>query len=147
MRPKNQQIAIFIAAGMALIHPHLAAQAAGFEFRPVLGETNGVVTVDYRSSDTLVCRASTAAPAGVELLRPGTKPSPVEFRTRTETGGDFELGPAKIGTLSMRLRLEQRTPSLVQRTLEVTAETAQQFAVRFLSTLSRMGSSPRFRVP
>jgi hypothetical protein len=55
----------------------------------------------------------------------------VEFHVRTSTGGVLELGPFKIGTLSMRLRIEQKTPSLVQRTLEVTAEAAQQFAVLF----------------
>ena len=51
MGPKNQRIAPVVVAGMALIQFLLAVRAASMEIRPVLGETNGVVTVNYRSDD------------------------------------------------------------------------------------------------
>jgi len=47
----------------------------------------------------------------------------------TETA--VELGPARLGPLTLRWRLVQRTPSLVERTLEVRAEAAQRFTVAF----------------
>ncbi len=99
--------------------------------RAVAGETNGVATIEYRLGDTLVWRASPTAPAGVELLMPEAKPVPVEFRPTKVRGGVIELGPAKIGALTLRLRIEHKAPSLVERTLEVTADTAQKFAVSF----------------
>lgn len=109
----------------------LAGGAADIGIRPVVTETDGVVSIEYRSGDTRVWRSTAAAPAGVELLLPGTNARPVEFRVKTGREGIIELGPAKVGALTLRMRLEQRTPSLVQRTLEVRADVAQQFSVSF----------------
>ena len=53
------------------------------------------------------------------------------FQKKTEREGVIELGPAKVGSLTLRWRIMQKTPSLVERTLEVTAEAAQRFAVTF----------------
>jgi Tol biopolymer transport system component len=109
----------------------LAAKAEVVELRATLVNQGGGIGVEYRSGDTLVGRSANAAPAGVELLLPGAVPVPVLFRTKTKRDGVIELGPAKLGALSMRLRLVQKTPSLVERTLEVSASSAQRFSVTF----------------
>src|SRR5258705_224628 len=105
-----------IIGGIGIIVAHFGAHAATIELRPVLAETNGVVTIGYRSGNTLVGRSSASAPAGVELLLPGADAAPVKFRAKIERNGIMELGPAKVGALTLRLRLEQKNPSLLERT-------------------------------
>jgi hypothetical protein len=119
----------FAVLWIALVLACIAGRAGEVELHPVAAEPNGVVTIEYRSGNTLVWR--TSAPAGVELLLPGSKAAPVEFRAKTGREGVIELGPSKVGALTLRLRLEQKTPSLVQRTLEVRADAAQRFSVSF----------------
>lgn len=109
----------------------LAAQGAAVDLYPVVTETNGLIIVDYQSGNTRVWQSTASAPAGVELRLPGTASVPVLFRTQTTANQVTELGPTKIGALTLRFRVEQKSPSLVQRTLEVHAETTQQFAVTF----------------
>lgn len=99
--------------------------------RVVLVEKGGVVGVEYHSGDRLVGRSTDAAPAGVELLLPGAKVAPVQFRTKTEREGVIELGPVKVGALTLRWRITQKNPSLVERTLEVSADATQRFSVTF----------------
>jgi hypothetical protein len=53
----------------------------------------------------------------VELLRPGAKPAPVVFRKKSERDGVLELGPVKVGTLTLTWRITRKDPSLVERTL------------------------------
>ncbi len=98
---------------------------------PVADVTNGHVSIEYRSGDALIFKSSPSAPAGVELLRPGVPPAPVLFPTRRLTGEVIELGLTRMGSLTFRFRIARKTPSLVERTLEVTADSAQQFAVTF----------------
>lgn len=98
---------------------------------PVADATNGHVTIHYRSEDKSVFAASPTAPAGVELLQPGAPPAPVLFPTSRAGGDAIELGPTKMGSLTFRFRIVRKTPSLVERTLEVTADSPQQFAVTF----------------
>ena len=107
----------------------LAAPGEVVELHPKLVEKDGSIGVEYRSGGTLVGRSTEAAPAGVELLLPGAEAKPVVFRAKTERDGVIELGPAQMGALTLRLRLAQKTPSLVERTLEVRADAAQRFAV------------------
>jgi hypothetical protein len=56
----------------------------------------------------------------------------VKFQAKTERDGVTELGPTRIGALTLRWRLGQKTPSVIERTLEVHADAAQQFTVRFV---------------
>ncbi len=109
----------------------LTASAERVPLLPVTGATNGHVTIQYRSEDRLVFAASPTAPAGVELLQPGVPPAPVLFPTSRAGSDAIELGPTKMGSLTFRFRIVRKTPSLVERTLEVTADSAQQFAVTF----------------
>src|SRR5436190_2184309 len=83
----------FVALWLALVLRCIAGRAAEVALHPVAAETNGVVTIEYRSGNTLVWHTSVAAPAGVELLLPGAKPVPVEFRSKTRRGSVIELGP------------------------------------------------------
>src|ERR1035437_10926319 len=125
----------------------LAARTEVVEIRPELIETDGVISVEYRSGSTLIGRSAEAAPAGVEILLPGAKPAPVQFRTRTVRRGIIELGPAKMGALTLLLKLVQKTPSLVERTLEVHADEAQRFAVTFPLDLAIEGEFASFSGP
>ena len=108
-----------------------ATYAQVVPIRAALVENEGIVGVEYRTGETLVARSTDAAPAGVELLLPGAKAAPVQFRAKTERDGVVELGPAKVGALALRWRITQKTPSLVERTLEVSADAAQRFSVTF----------------
>lgn len=98
---------------------------------PVVGETNGHVTIEYRSGDALIFSSSPSAPAGVELLRPGVPSAPVLFPTKRLRGDVIEFDPTRMDALTFHFRIVRKTPSLVERTLEVTADSAQQFAVTF----------------
>jgi len=119
--------------GFLLMSP--GARAAEVELRPAVRETSGFLAVEYHSGNTRVWQASTSAPAGVELRVPGDAVVPVLFRMRdlrgTERGSTTSLGPIRIGSLTLQFVLEQRTPSLVQRTLVVTALKPQQLALTF----------------
>lgn len=114
---------------ICLAFASMKVRAAEIEIRPSLVDINGVVGVEYRSGSLLVGRSSDTAPAGVELLLPGTKAVPIQFRTKVERDGVLELGPVKHGGLTFRWRIAQKNPSLIERTLEVTADSAQRFAV------------------
>ena len=136
-----------IIGAIGIILVCFASRAATIELRPVLAETNGVVTVQYRSSNTLVGRSSASAPAGVELLLPDAEPAPVNFRSKTERNGVIELGPTKVGALTLRWRFEQKTPSLVERTLEVSADAPQRFSVSFPLEVAVDGEFASFSGP
>ena len=123
----------------------VAAEVVGL--RPVLVEKAGIVGVEYRCGDELVGRSTEAAPAGVELLLPGAAPMPVLFRTKTNRRGNLVLGPAQVGALTLRWRITQRNPSLVERTLEVTASTAQRFSVTFPLQAAQNGAFASFSGP
>jgi hypothetical protein len=94
-------------------------------------DADGVVGVEYHSGPVRVSSSNDAAPAGVELLLPGAKAVPVEFRAKTEREGVLVLGPVKIGALSLTWRITRKNPSLVERTLSVTADAAQRFSIVF----------------
>ncbi len=114
--------------------PSLGGEAISLralELRPHVIETNGVIAVEYRSGDAVVGRAAASAPAGVELRVPGTNSVPVLFNSKTFQNGAMELGPVRVGALVLRFRLVQKTSALVERVLEVSAESAQRFAVTF----------------
>jgi len=137
----------FLALASLLAIRALATHAEGVELRAAATENGGIIGIEYRSGDTLVARSVETAPAGVELLLPGAKPAPVHFRTMTREDGLIELGPAKLGALSLRLRLVQKTASLVERTLEVRADTAQRFSVTFPLNIVLDGEFASFSGP
>lgn len=121
----------WLAALACLVSPSLSAAGKIAEIRPVLVDKSGVAHVEYRCGDTLVGRAGESAPAGVELLLPGAKAVPVRFPSKTPRDGVIELGPTTIDGLTFLWRITQKNPSLVERTLEVTAKTAGRFTLRF----------------
>jgi uncharacterized protein (DUF736 family) len=125
----------------------LAARAELVEIRPKLVEQNATVGVEYWSGESLVARSTNAAPAGVELRLPGAAWMPVVFHARTRRNGVLALGPEKIGPLTLRWRLVQKTPSLVERTLEVTASSAQQFTASFPLDFAVEGEFSSFTGP
>lgn len=120
-----------VAVAVGLVLSGLAGFSTETSLIPVAGVSNGHVTIEYRSGDTLIFNSSPPAPAGVVLLQPGAPPAPVLFPTIRRSGDAMELGPTKMGSLTFRLRIARKTPSLVERTLEVTADSTQQFAVTF----------------
>jgi hypothetical protein len=105
-----------------------AIRADVVEIRPVVvraGDPAGKdVGIEYRSGDMLVARSAPTAPAGVALKLPGGEWQPVSFHTQAEQGKAIVLGPETVGPLTLRWSLKQKTPSLVERVLEVTAHAA-----------------------
>jgi Tol biopolymer transport system component len=125
----------------------LATHAELVELRPTLIEKDGSIGVEYHSGGTLVGPSTKAAPAGVEVLLPSAEAKPVVFRAKAEHDGVIELGPARMGALTLRLRLVQKTPSLVERTLEVRADGAQRFSVWFPLDVTWEGEFASFSGP
>lgn len=111
---------------------------------PVVVERNGIQRIEYHSGDKLVARSADTAPAGVEIKLPGADWKPVSFHAKAERDGVIELGPEKIGALTLRWSLVQKTPSLVERTLAVTADAAQQFTAAFPLDLAVDGDFASF---
>jgi len=116
---------------LAVASLFLAARADVVGIEAAVTEDAGSFRVEYRSGTTRVGRSADDAPAGVALRLPGAAPVPVRFHATGQRGGGIELGPAKIGALTLRWRLVQKTASLVERTLEVTADAPQRFTVSF----------------
>jgi len=141
------RIATLAIISALLTAPSPAAEAGVVELRAVLIEHEGGVGVEYRSGETLVARSTTAAPAGVELLLPGAAAAPAVFLAASQSDGGIELGPAKVGPLTLRWRIAQKTPSLVERTLEVSTSAAQRFAVTFPLELALDGELASFSGP
>src|SRR5947209_5544109 len=111
--------------------PPPAARAEAVELRPVLVEQAGAVGVEYWSGKARLGRSTDAAPAGVELLLPGAKAVPVAFRKKFQREGILELGPVKVGALTLTWRITRKNPSLVERALHVKADAAQRFSLVF----------------
>jgi hypothetical protein len=131
MRNPSQILLLPLAvASILFVTP--ATRADVVEIRPVVvragDPASEAVGIEYRSGDTLVARSTPAAPAGVALKLPGGEWQPVSFRTQSEQGRAIILGPEKVGPLTCRWSLEQKTPSLVERVLEVTAAAAEPAA-------------------
>jgi hypothetical protein len=131
----------------AFLISSLAARAEVVELQPALVEKDGVVGVEYRSGRGRVGHSTDAAPAGVELLLPGAKAIPVAFRNKSEREGVLELGPTRIGSLTLTWRITQKNPSLVERTLEVKADTPQRFSVVFPLEVGPGGEFASFAGP
>jgi len=117
------------------------------ELQPSLSEANGVQRVECRLGDLLVARSTDAAPAGVELRLPGSEWTPVRFQTRTERDRVIELGPERIGPLTLRWRVVRRAPFLIERTIEVKADAPQRFTVAFPLDLAVAGAFASFSGP
>jgi hypothetical protein len=127
--------------------PAFAARAEVVELRPVLVEKDGVVGVEYWSGTARIVRSTDAVPAGVELLLPGAKAVPVVFRKKSKREGVLELGPIKVGALTLTWRITRKNPSLVERTLDVKADAAQRFSVVFPLEMEQGGEFASFSGP
>ena len=122
----------------------ITGHAAEVGLRPALVTRAGHMGVEYRSGDLLVGRSTEVAPAGVELWLPGAAPVPVKFRTKAKQNGVLVLGPVNLGALTLRWRITQKNPSLIERSLEVTAVTPQRFTVLFPLELAQPGEFASF---
>jgi len=113
------------------------ATTAGFagdgrvEVRPRVFTTNGSLAIEFWSGKDCVGLAPAIAPAGVQIRLPGGEFEPVLFTNRTGPHDRIILGPVRVGSLTVRLRIKQVSPSLIERTLEVTASAQQKFASCF----------------
>ncbi|MBM3824920.1 MAG: hypothetical protein FJ404_18900 [Verrucomicrobia bacterium] len=136
-----------LVALTALLLEPLVVRADVVEIRPLVSEREGIQRIEYRSGENLVGRSTEDAPAGVELKFPGADWKPVRFHAKTEREGVIELGPEKVGALTLRWRLVQKTPSLVERTLEVTAGEALQFTAAFPLDLAIESEASSFSGP
>lgn len=135
---------LFILAVPILV-PRL--DAVEVPLRGVVSQTNGVASVEYWSGPTLVARPTASAPAGVELRTPGSDPIALRFSGATGPAESLELGPTRIGALTFRLRLIQKTPSLIERTLEVHASAPQRFTVTLPLEINMEGEFASFTGP
>ncbi|HAB15197.1 MAG TPA: hypothetical protein PLX89_17305 [Verrucomicrobiota bacterium] len=117
-----------LAVVLFFVRPAAAQEVV---LRAVLATGEGPARIEYWSGSTPVGRSAEDAPAGVQVKFPATDWIPVRFPTGTFGADVIELGPVKVGSLTLHWRLVQKVPSLVERTLEVRADTNQPFTVRF----------------
>lgn len=121
--------------------------AQGIDLRPVARPDGVTRGIEYWSGGRLVVRSPSDAPAGVQLRMPQDGWAPVIFRASAESNEVIKLGPTQIGPLTLRWRVVRRTPSLVERTLTVKAESAQTFAVGFPLDVAIDGDFASFTGP
>ncbi len=131
------------ALSIALVHSLPRLHAAP-EIRPQAEVRDGSLRIEYRDHDERVGRSSDAAPAGVELILPDQPPAPLLFSSVHQAGDDIETGPVHRAGLTFIWRLRQKTPALVERTLEVTATAPARFAVSFPLEPDRDGTYSSF---
>jgi len=136
-----------LLAGLSLVLTFPAVPAGDVELRAEVTGKEGGRSVEYYCGAGRVAGSTPSAPAGVELRLPGADPVPVPFERVAGKEGSIELGPARIGGLEMRLRLIRKTPSLVERALEVRAEAEATFAVAFPLEVSLEGEYASFSGP
>lgn len=117
------------------------------ELRPAVVEKDGVTGVEYRCGDELIARVSPSAPAGVRILRPGSEPVPVKFAKAAARDGILAFGPTQVGPLTLSWRIANKTPSLIERTLEVRASEAATFSAIFPLTMVPDGEYASFSGP
>ena len=102
LRDKSmKRTVILLFAVLLLVERSFAAHVEIVEIRPELVDKDGVVAIECRSGATLAGRSTESAPAGVDLLLPGAKAAPVQFRTKTEHERIVELRPVRVGTLTL----------------------------------------------
>jgi hypothetical protein len=119
----------------------LAGRTQDVGLHPVLFEQGDAQRIEYRSGDELVGCSTDESPAGVQLKLPGGEWTPVRFRTKAHRDGVIELGPTRMGGLTLRRQLVQKTPALVQRTLFDTVRGSaktETFPVAMLRTADRV---------
>ena len=109
--------------------------------RPVIAEGSKIA---YESHDGIVVRAESA---GVELLLPGKEWVPVRFTALRQRGKTITTPPLNTEGLTLRWTLIQRTPELVERTLEVMAERATRFTFAFPFPVALSGEVASFSGP
>ena len=117
------------------------------ELRAVGVLTNGSVRIEYFSQGERIWDSGSGASSGVELRLPGAQPSAVEFQNSHRLHRTFELGPASQSGLTFRWRITQKNPSLIERTLEVTAASAQKFSISFPLETALRGQWASFSGP
>lgn len=133
-----------VLCGLAFLLLTTSAYSQIVEVHPIFTEKEGGICVEYGAGKNLIAGTTEAVPAGLELKIPNSVWMPVQFHAKTEHIGVTELGPEKVGTLTLRLRITQKTSSLVERTLEVTADAAEQFAVRWSLIVANDGTYETF---
>ncbi len=140
----NPMLPFLVLAGVVL-----GCLAGGLEIplRPDVRKDAGGFRIEYRSGERLVARSTEDAPVGVRLKRPGGDWVPVAFAAGAEAEGGTVLGPTSLAELTLRWRVVARTPSLIERTLEVHAEAPARFAVEFPLDLAVDGEFASFSGP
>jgi hypothetical protein len=107
------------------------SQAAPSQLRASLHESPTGPRLEYRLGDIKLGRSSDEVPTGIEIKFPGRQWEPVHFQTGAETDGSLVLGPSRAGALTLKWRLQPKGPSVIERTLEVSASTATPFTLSF----------------
>jgi len=101
------------------------------ELHPVVFKTNDSLAIEFWSGRERIGLAPSAAPAGIQVRVQGGTFGPLRFTRKSLRGSDLLLGPTEQDGLTFKLSLKRISPSLIERTLEVTATRPQKFAVSF----------------
>ena len=125
-------ISLLIIAAEALTACCSAQQIESQQLKPVLKQTAGVWTADYTYKGRTIAASGPDSAVGLEI-RVQDEPHfhPVEFRHKKNKGHIIILGPAKVGPLVISLEIEQVGPTLIRRTMLVTAKHQAKYTARW----------------
>lgn len=121
--------------------------AASHELHAQFTTIQDSISISYHSESNRLTSPSPKAPAGVQLRFPNSEYAPVLFREQHREGSQTQLGPSDLGGLRLRLHIRPVAPNVIERSLEVTALTAQTFTLAFPLSLESSGDFASFSGP
>ena len=144
MRPKFPAVWFLGLVSVWLACTNAAASA---ELQAQFTNIHDSISITYHSESNRLTRPSPEAPAGVQLRFPNSEYAPVLFREQHREGSQTQLGPSDLGGLRLRLLVRHVAPNVIERSLEVTARTAQTFTLAFPLPLESGGDFASFSGP
>ncbi|HTI50434.1 MAG TPA: hypothetical protein VL475_05765 [Planctomycetaceae bacterium] len=123
--------ALWMTFGAMLLVAEAARGNEVAEIRPVILENDGRTSIEWHAGKERVGLAPDGSPCGVELRLPGAAAIPLRFTEPARKGDSLEFAPIRHGPLAFVLRITQKTPSLIERSVEVTTTVPAKFALSF----------------
>ena len=87
--------------------------------------------IEIHAGGERVGLAPPRSPCGVEVRLPEGQSIGLRFGPPRRQGARLEFPPLRLGPLTLRLEIEQKTANLIERSLEVSARESAQFSVTF----------------
>jgi len=107
------------------------ARERGVQLWPVVAEKDKHSAIEFHARSGRIDVATERSPCGIELRFPGAESVLLRFARAKQQGKQWEFAPVRHGPVTLRLRIEQKTAELIERSVEVTAQEPARFALSF----------------